>query len=82
MRDRGGEEAQVSHLLFVDDTLVFYGAFQDQMTYLSWTLMWFEAILRLRINFDKNELIPNAEAMATELVARSGVFLPRIWDCR
>ena len=30
------------------------GASQDQMTYLSWTLMWFEAISRLRINLDKS----------------------------
>ena len=47
----------MSHLLFVDDTLVFYGASQDQMRYLSWILMWFEAILGLRINLDKIELI-------------------------
>ena len=57
MRGRGGEGAHVSHLLFVDDTLVFSGASQDQMTYLSWTLMWFNIISGLRINLDKNELI-------------------------
>ena len=34
-RGRGGEGVQVSHLLFTDDTLVFYGASQDQMMYLS-----------------------------------------------
>ena len=34
--------------------------------------MWFEAISRLRINFDKNELIPNAEAMATKLGCKVG----------
>ena len=42
------------------------------MMYLSWILMWFEAISRLRINLDKSELIPvgsmeNAEALAVEL---------------
>ena len=52
VRVRGGEGAHVSHLLFVDDTLVFYGASQDQMKYLSWTLLWFEAISGLRINLD------------------------------
>ena len=31
---RGGEGIQVSQLLFVDDTLVFCEASQDQMTYL------------------------------------------------
>ena len=30
------------------------GASQDQMTYLSWALVWFEAISRLRINLDKS----------------------------
>ena len=48
----------MSHLLFADDILVFSGASQDRMMYLSWTLMWFEAISRLRINLDKSELIP------------------------
>ena len=40
--------------------------------YLSWILMWFEAISRLRINLDKSELIPvgsmeNAKALTVEL---------------
>ncbi|RVX01477.1 Protein ABC transporter 1, mitochondrial [Vitis vinifera] len=44
----------------------------DQMKYLSWTLMWFEAISGLRINLDKSDLIPvgcveNMEALATKL---------------
>ena len=42
------------------------------MKYLSWILMWFEAISRLRINLDKSELIPvgcveNVKALAVEL---------------
>ena len=32
-RGRGGEGVQVSHLLFIDDTLVFCGASQDEMMY-------------------------------------------------
>ena len=58
MKGRFGEGVQVSHLLFADDTLVFYKASQDQITYLCWLLMWFEAISRLRINLEKRELIP------------------------
>ncbi|RVW89825.1 hypothetical protein CK203_034486 [Vitis vinifera] len=46
------------HLLFADDTLVFCQASQDQLTYLSWLLMWFEAASGMRINLDKSELIP------------------------
>ena len=76
-RGRGGERAQVSHLLFVDDTLVFCGASQDQMTYLSWILKWFEAISGLRINLDKSELIlvggvENIEALVAELGCKVG----------
>ena len=52
------EGVRISHLLFVDDTLVFCQASQDHLTYLSWLLMWFEAMLGLRINLEKSELIP------------------------
>ena len=58
MKGRFGEGVQVSHLLFVDDTLVFCEASLDQITYLCWLLVWFEAISRLRINLEKSELIP------------------------
>ncbi|KAL6320089.1 hypothetical protein AAG906_004598 [Vitis piasezkii] len=76
-RGRGGERAQVSHLLFANDTLVFCGASQDQMTYLSWILKWFEAISGLRINLDKSELIlvggvENIEALVAELGCKVG----------
>ena len=53
MRGRSGEEILISHLLFANDTLMFCEASQDQMTYLSWFLMWFEAYLGLRINLEK-----------------------------
>ena len=58
VRGRSGEGILMSHLLFVDDTFVFCEASQDQMTYLSWLLMWFEACSYLRINLEKSELIP------------------------
>ena len=37
---------------------MFCQANQDQMTYLSWLLMWFEVVSELRINLEKSELIP------------------------
>ena len=35
LRDRGGNEVQVSHLLFADDTPVFGENSRDQIIYLS-----------------------------------------------
>ena len=58
VQGRSEEGVQISHLLFTDDTLVFCQASQDHLTYLSWLLIWFEAVSGLRINLEKNELIP------------------------
>ncbi|RVW51874.1 hypothetical protein CK203_067969 [Vitis vinifera] len=71
LQDKGrrGDRALVSHLLFADDTLVFCDTSQDQMTYLSWLLMWFEAISGLRINLDKSEILPVGRVENLELLA-------------
>ncbi|RVW77589.1 hypothetical protein CK203_043023 [Vitis vinifera] len=65
----GGVE--ITHLLFADDTLVFCEPFIDQVCYLSWLLMWFEAMLGLKVNLDKSEIISagrveNVEDLALE----------------
>ena len=70
MKRRSGKGVQISHLLFADDTLVFCQISQDQITYLSWLLIWFEAFLGLRVNLDKSKLIPmgkveNIDGLAT-----------------
>ena len=57
VRGRSGEGVQISHLLFADDTLVFCEESLDQMTNISWLLMWFEACSGLKINLEKSELI-------------------------
>ena len=70
--DRGGEKLVISHLLYVDDTLIFYEADKDQLKFLSWTLMWIEVMQWLRINLKKGDIIlvgpiANVEELATKL---------------
>ena len=53
---------------------------QDQMTYLSWLLMWFKACSGLRINLEKSELIlvgkvHNIDDLALELGCKVGSLL-------
>ncbi|RVW43975.1 putative mitochondrial protein [Vitis vinifera] len=74
---REGVGTQVTHLLFADDTLVFCDDSQEQLVFLSWLLMWFEAISGLRINLNKSEIFPvgrveNAELLAAELGCKVG----------
>ena len=76
---RDGEGVEVSHMLFTDDTLVFCEPSHDQLTYLYWLLMWFEAILGLKVNLEKNELIPlgsveNVEELTQEFGCKVGVL--------
>ena len=76
---RNGEGVVISHLLYADDTILFCGANQDQMMYLSWLLMWFEAISGLRINLNKSEIIPmgkitDVDALALELGCKVGAL--------
>ncbi|WJZ95322.1 hypothetical protein VitviT2T_014100 [Vitis vinifera] len=66
---REGVGIQVTHLLFADDTLVFCDDSQEQLTFLSWLLMWFEATSRLRINLNKSEILPVGRVENDELLA-------------
>ena len=72
-----GEEEQITHLLFVDDTLVFCNDTREQLAYLSWVLLWFEAISGLKINLEKSSIlsvgkVENLEDLAVELGCRKG----------
>ena len=76
----GRIELNVFHLLFTDDTIIFCEARKENLTFLSWTLAWFEVAFGLRINLAKSELIPvgeveEIEEMAVELGSRVGSLL-------
>ena len=71
------EELAISHLLYVDDTFLFCKADKDRLKFLSWILMWFEAMSGLKINLNKSEIIPigpmaNVEELALELGCKVG----------
>lgn len=44
---------QVTHLKFVDDTLILCDVSDDNIIALKWALRWFEIIFGLKINFSK-----------------------------
>ena len=69
LRDRGGNEVQVSHLLFADDTQVFCEDSRDKIMYLSWVLLWFEALSGMRINLDKSSILPVGDEENPDLLA-------------
>ena len=55
------DDMRVSHLLFADDTLIFYKLEVSQLSYLRCTLVLFEVMSGLKINLSKSVLIPVGE---------------------
>lgn len=69
----------MSHLLFANDTQVFYEDSHDQMVHLSWLLILFKATSRLKVNLDKSDLIPikgvvDVVELAMEMGCKVGEF--------
>ena len=74
-----GENLSISHLFYADDTILFCKVDSDQLKFMSWILMWFEAMSGLKINLNKSEIIPigtvtNAMELASELGCKIGSF--------
>jgi hypothetical protein len=49
---------KISHLMFADDTLIFYGANPYHFRYLRALFLCFKVVSSLRINLAKLELVP------------------------
>ena len=47
----------ISHLLYVDDTILFCDANREQLLYIQLVLTCFEAITRLKVNLGKSEMV-------------------------
>ena len=60
----------MSHLLFANDTLVFYDASKEHVEVLSWAFMWFEIVFGLKINLHKSELIYVGKVLNFEELTR------------
>jgi len=48
-----GNNFPMSHLLFVDETLIFYKPIESNLGYLRFILLLFEAMSSLRVSFQK-----------------------------
>ena len=60
----------ISHLLFVDDTLIFCDADPIKLEHLRSVFLWFEAVSRLKINLGKSEMVPVGEVPNLEDLAQ------------
>ena len=75
-----GSLMTVSHLLFADDTLVFYDADNNHITTLCGILSRFEEVSGLKINLGKFELVPVGDVLnlheLVEILGRRESALP------
>ena len=69
----------ISHLLFANDTILFYDASREQLLYNQMVLVFFEAITGLKINVGKSEIVPvgdvgDLNALASTLCCKVGTL--------
>uniref|UniRef100_A0A2N9J4B7 Reverse transcriptase domain-containing protein n=1 Tax=Fagus sylvatica TaxID=28930 RepID=A0A2N9J4B7_FAGSY len=53
-----GNNVNISHLLFADDSILFCDANPQHLIYICLVLTYFEAVTGLRVNMSKSELVP------------------------
>ena len=59
----------ISHLLFVNDTILFCDASREQMLSVRLALSCFQAFTRLKVNAGKSEIVPIGEVNNPEVLA-------------
>ena len=74
-----GRSLEVSHFLFVEDTLIFCDTDLDQVLFLHMILIWFEAVYGLKINLGKSGLVSigmvhNLDLLLNVLGCKQGTF--------
>ena len=79
------EDLGVSHLLFADDTIIFYDACPEQLAYIRRVLTCFEVVTGLRVNMSKSEMVPigdvdNISSLADILSSYWGFANDLHWD--
>jgi hypothetical protein len=65
----GSDSLCISHLLFVDNTLIFSDANLDHILHLQLLFTWFEVISGLKINLSKSKVDPVGQVPDIELLA-------------
>jgi hypothetical protein len=68
MKNDGGTD--ISHLLFTDETSIFYGAVPDDLHLLHCLFLYFEVVSSLKINLTKSELVLVGNVNSVESLAR------------
>ncbi|CAN1849884.1 Putative ribonuclease H protein At1g65750 [Linum perenne] len=59
--DPANDNGRVNHIFYADDSLIFCDASEDQVRFLTATLIYFECVSGLKINFHKSVVYPVGE---------------------
>ncbi len=61
---------RISHLLFIDDTMVFFDVDPSQILHIRFLFTWFEAVSGLKVNMGKSEMVPVGNVPMLEDLAK------------
>ena len=64
-----GRDVSISHLLFADDSILFCDANPQHLMYIQLVLTFFEAVIGLRVNLRKSEMVPEGDVPNLRVLA-------------